>query len=821
MKRALVLSITALVFASACDPVIDDLHFDQAQVIALVPEEGPSSGGFQVVLSGSFCRAPQVTIDGLAPLDVHSAEPQQIIVTFPPHAIGDAEVRVDCDGVIAVSPIKFRYHADSIAIQTALIVPPVDTLLGFGDFDGDGVDDMAGLFFTGGVIKIFPGTRWNEFLPDPIVEVAGLSTTGNPRSALLDARDRDGDGRADLTVLEGASDGTSILRLYAKSSDDFRQPDLFMVTSTVAISAIAGADLDGDGLPDIVGAKEGLVIAFRTGVDAARQRVAFSSRTISPSFLKPFVADVNGDGVEDLVLGPEGGFPDFFFIFGSTSGAFELAELRTGSGFAQMIDFDGDPWPDVYEVDDGVIALQRGIGPAQFGPVESHPVHCDGCLSNIAPPSIGPFDLDEDGEPELVFQSVQDFLWVELETGKNAVIGDGRLLGAVRFGRESVPALIYEQDEVLKSAYALHPATSVGPDILRPTPPLIDNRGWTCFGDVGGKDVVFGPARGPQGRLLIREQRDVGGFGAERELTISGDTSAVLDALALCTPVHLAGDRGDFVIWLNTMMAPFLVRFEASGVVSATALPADASGADPTAYWALERPAGVGGAIVRATGSQTDNVEVYELKDGALARTAVATLSPQGRSALSAIFALIDGDDVVDALFRLGDTIDVFIGRRDAAGALTFQSRPVASGLENLTSFRLLDVDDDGDLDLVVETGVEPKRIFVFENDGSGQMRRTATIDRVVDMDAISACDLDGDRRPELVFVLENGLAVARRLRDGTYAPAQTFATAMKKPLPLPHFNGPCADLDGDGLNDLVLPDYAPITPHVFRNRSR
>jgi len=50
--------------------------------------------------------------------------------------------------------------------------------------------------------------------------------------------------------------------------------------------------------------------------------------------------------------------------------------------------------------------LQRGIGPAELGPVESYPIHCDHCLSGT-PPAFGPFDFDDDGKPDEMFDVLE------------------------------------------------------------------------------------------------------------------------------------------------------------------------------------------------------------------------------------------------------------------------------------------------------------------------------------------------------------------------------------------------------------------------------
>src|SRR5262249_47674788 len=149
---------------------------------------------------------------------------------------------------------------------------------------------------------------------------------------------------------------------------------------------------------------------------------------------------------------------------------------------------------------------------------------------------------------------------------------------------------------------------------------------WSCYGDVGGKDVSFGPAQSADDRILIREA-DENGFGPERELELSGDTTALFGlALAICTPVHFDGDLGDFVVWLDPMVPASVVRFEANGAVSVSALPYEATGL-LSGFWSIERPDGSGrGKIVRATEAPNMNLEVWELVNGVFVRTEFGTL---------------------------------------------------------------------------------------------------------------------------------------------------------------------------------------------------
>src|SRR5262249_32255482 len=94
------------------------------------------------------------------------------------------------------------------------------------------------------------------------------------------------------------------------------------LTTGYGVSAVAVADLDGDGIPDIASANsDGTVSVLRGSRDGSFQSPTRYTVGASPGAVA--VADVNGDGEPDLVVAR-------YFLFSKQPGVSVL--LNTGDG---------------------------------------------------------------------------------------------------------------------------------------------------------------------------------------------------------------------------------------------------------------------------------------------------------------------------------------------------------------------------------------------------------------------------------------------------------------------------------------------------------
>ena len=209
----------------------------------------------------------------------------------------------------------------------------VGVLLG----NGDGTFQPAVTYPSGGI-----GSAWAAG-----IAVADLIGNGKPDVVVANNCFYCG---GSVTVLLGNGDGTF---QPAVSYDSGGQPN-----------AVAVADVNGDGKPDLVVANTGNVAVLLGNGDGTFQPpVTYGA---GGSGLWVGVADVNGDGKPDLVLANSGS-TTVSVLLGNGDGTFQTAVSYGAGGtnamWAAVADVNGDGRPDVLVAD---LCPSRGCGSYEF-----------------------------------------------------------------------------------------------------------------------------------------------------------------------------------------------------------------------------------------------------------------------------------------------------------------------------------------------------------------------------------------------------------------------------------------------------------------------
>jgi hypothetical protein len=265
-----------------------------------------------------------------------------------------------------------------------------------GDFNGDGVVDLVTANWLGNSVSVLLGTGGGDFA-DP-VEVGTGGQTGD-----VVAGDFNGDGRTDLAVarltdLVGDVDAISVM---LGNGDGTFQPE--STHDATPAWRFTTADFDRDGKLDVAVAGDGTILLGNgDGTCREADRYAGGSSDLT-------VADLNRDGVPDLIASYSGSVcffncgdspssPGMVQVWlGRGDGAFTLGfvqhNLYAGPTIAADIDSDGRL--DLITGTIGEVVLLRGNGDGTFQPPRM-------IGPQVYSAGVASADLDGDGRLDLV-----------------------------------------------------------------------------------------------------------------------------------------------------------------------------------------------------------------------------------------------------------------------------------------------------------------------------------------------------------------------------------------------------------------------------------
>jgi len=166
--------------------------------------------------------------------------------------------------------------------------------LAIGDFNGDGVQDLAVTNYIGKTVTILLGNGDGTFTPTAV----SPATDSNPTS--IAAGDFNGDGILDLAVTNYGTSGVTIL--MGNGDGTFTRKASSPATGSNPCSVAIG-DFNGDGIPDLAVANNGgkdLTVVLGNGDGTFTATPAGAQFRSNPQFVA--AGDFNGDGRTDLAV---------------------------------------------------------------------------------------------------------------------------------------------------------------------------------------------------------------------------------------------------------------------------------------------------------------------------------------------------------------------------------------------------------------------------------------------------------------------------------------------------------------------------------------
>jgi FG-GAP-like repeat/Bacterial Ig-like domain (group 3) len=303
-----------------------------------------------------------------------------------------------------------------------------------GDLNGDGIPDLVvtnqclsfdqfGVCNSDGVVSVLLGVG-NGTFQSPVTYSTGAY--GATSVAIADLR---GEGILDLVVADNCQEGclAGTVSVLLGNGDGTFQPAVTYSSGGQYADSVAVADVDGNGVPDLVVANQcqnegGCAVDGAIGVLLGNGDGTFQPAAIYDSGSNcantVAVADLRGDGIMDLAVA-NGYYNNVVgVLLGNGDGTFQPAATYALKGelydYVAIGDVNGDGIPDLAVTDgcqkvthgacvgNATVSILLGNGNGTF----QSPIKYDSGGSGVGEIAIG--DLNGDGRPDLVVNICQD-----------------------------------------------------------------------------------------------------------------------------------------------------------------------------------------------------------------------------------------------------------------------------------------------------------------------------------------------------------------------------------------------------------------------------
>jgi hypothetical protein len=438
-------------FCDASSKYCTDIHLlgttqlTSAGTAALKLRAGLGSHSYKAVFlgtntySGSSSNASALTVSGKAPTAAaitESGNPGDYILTASVGGQGGTSAPSGTvsildtsysNNIVATAQLETGVSGLNFMRSEAIGTDNESTSVAVGDFNGDGIPDLAVASYFDGVVTILLGNGDGTFSPAPDSPITGLF---DPNAIIVG--DFNGDGKADLAFKVGYYNGGVAIYL-GNGNGTFTEASNSPITvggDFDYIDALATGDFNGDGIADLVATLD----AEGYGPSSVAILLGNGSGTFAPAPNSPVqvgsgpisvaVGDVNGDGFPDLVTG---NFYDstVTVLLGKGDGTFAQASgspIAVGQNpYSVAIgDLNQDGKNDIavanedYESTAGSVTVLLGNGNGTFTQAAGSPV-----TVGDSPQAVAIGDFNSDGVPDLaVVNNGADTVTVLLGTGK-------------------------------------------------------------------------------------------------------------------------------------------------------------------------------------------------------------------------------------------------------------------------------------------------------------------------------------------------------------------------------------------------------------------
>jgi uncharacterized protein (TIGR03437 family) len=536
--------------------------------------------------------------------------------------------------------------------------------------------------------------------------------------------------------------------------------------SNTPAEALTIADVNGDGVPDILTGtpfahNNALQVFLGTGGSSFQPVVTYPIPSSPFAVGQVEVIDLNGDGKLDAVVVNSGKVSVFL---GNGDGTFQTERTPfTGACSAAAIgDFNRDGKLDVACTrEDTILAVELGVGGGALGPPTTYTVAWGD--------SIAAADMDGDGNLDLV------------TSGYSILFGDG----TGRFPRRDD----YWQE-------------MTGRIVL------------TDFDGDGKLDIVtgMGSASGFVGPAISVMFGRGGGKFSGPPITLVQSLPAPNDSVQSLSPTDFDGD-GIPDLLVQDLFEIGVLKGIGDGTFRQTFTYTAANGYPrATAVADFNRDSRPDIVVALTPGVGVGRIEVLPGKGDGTFQAPIATPAPAELSALQVGDFNGDGRPDVAGLLALSGMESVLVFLGDGAGGF---AAPVsyATGITP-NAIALGDFNGDGKLDMAIACSGDARTagnvgggLFIYLGKGDGTFNPRVSVPLGnPQVNGVVAADFDRDRFMDLAAVVGGNLTVLLGRGDGTFRAPLTFSNSASI---TGGYRYLAADLNGDGIPDLIRTDGA------------
>jgi hypothetical protein len=689
--------------------------------------------------------------------------------------------------------------------QKTFAVGSYPSFVAVGDVNGDGKPDLAvaNAGDSSNVVSVLLGNGDGTFQAQKTF-TAGVQ----PYSVAL--ADLNGDNKLDL-VTTNYSNNVSVL--LGNGDGTFQAQQTFAVDTHP--SSVVVADVNGDGKPDLVVANQttnpntsvnnALSILLGNGDGTFQPQKTFTVDAFSTSVA---VADMNGDGTQDLVVTNTSG-KDVSVLLGNGDGTFQAQNTfatGTNPSSVAVADVNGDGRPDlvvanetsntvslllgnnnsfagqVYTIDDPTqLAFRQQPASSSPGapvdPLTGVQVAVEDALGNAVAADTSTVTLTLNGGTFASGGNTVTATAVNgLATFYNLIInttgsytltaGDGSLAGATSstFANVPPPQILSINRENPAGAMSEPPSVTYAVTFNEPVTGVTSADFQLAF--TGGTSAASTVAVWPSS-----------GYNSVYNVTVNGISGNGTLGLNLV-------DNGSIVDSYGGRLTNFNGTFQAQRTLAMVG-PEYLAVADLNGDNKLDMVAVSSGVGVRMGNG-----------DGTFQPQQTYTLGSY-LTAKSVVVADLNGDGRPDLIVTYSNSwmLSVLLNNGDG----TFQSPINIATISSVSSVAVADVNGDGKMDLLV-ANESTNNVSVMLGYGNGAFQAPMTFAAGAYPTSIAVADLNGDGKQDLVVTNDTG-AVSTLLGngDGTFQSHQTFATGAYPE------SVDVADLNGDGKPDLIV----------------